>query len=602
MQLDILYVVSNDKNVQFEGTNNEIVLLGQDVFIEPNFELNPSMPIVIENSIYSKYKDRIKALRLQNIFLLFEQHESVQVEECDSQNILGVLTKPLGEKDLLNIKLSNQRIRRNQETNPHSLFNEISKEVFVDEIINNNSVWISLRNKDGDYIVWNTAAERITGYSSDEVLGHQKILEYLHEDKVYCSEIESKIKHAIANNIDEGFEISISHKNGDKKDINLYTKGIFDVNNKFIGNLSIAYDVSSKKLAEAQRLLDKEKEITAKIINLNPYPIMILDPQGKYVTSNISFEKIVKGNKPVSGHSFYDDPALIEAGIIGQVKDVLKGKPVITDNYWYDFNLLRGTGIDVDKIISSLGRDKVCLKTVMFPIVDSHTLEVESVVVMQQDVTQQTIAKEQLKSSLEKKELLLKEINHRIKNNLQIVSSLLNLQASSIDDEKAVMLFDEAQNRLKSMALIHENLYESEDFENIDLSKYIKKLALNLFEAYKSYEAKIKLKTSLEEVFVDVQKAVSIGLIVNEVISNSLKYAFVEKSNGLIVIELEKQKETDLIALRMKDNGCGMKGEVDIDNPATLGLQLIFSLSQQLQAEIKCNLDIGVAYEIGIPS
>ncbi|AUB39254.1 CheY chemotaxis protein or a CheY-like REC [Nostoc flagelliforme CCNUN1] len=138
-------------------------------------------------------------------------------------------------------------------------------------------------------------------------------------------------------------------------------------------------------------------------------------------------------------------------------------------------------------------------------------------------------AEEQIKASLQEKEVLLKEIHHRVKNNLQIISSLLNLQAEYIKDNQALEVFKDSQNRIESMALIHEKLYQSQDLAKINFADYIQDLVTNLFYSYNVNSSAISLKMNVEEVFLAIDAAIPCGLIINELISNSLKYAFPQR-------------------------------------------------------------------------
>lgn len=348
------------------------------------------------------------------------------------------------------------------------------------------------------------------------------------------------------------------------------------------------------------KALKKEGDMLWEFIEFNPYPIIILDAKGQFITWNNAFRKITKGIAPPKGYSFFDDPALKKSGIDKKMKQVMEGKPVKTGDYWYDYEILEKYGVDVKEIKKAIGRSKICLKTVLFPVYKGYTREVEKIVVMHEDITQRKIAEEETEQALKKKELLLKEINHRIKNNLQIISSLLNLQSSKIDNAAVKRMFEEAQNRIKTMALVHENLYEEGDFEKINLGVYLKSLAKNLFQSIKSTSSHIKLKYTADDVWIDIQKAVSIGLITNEVISNAIKYAFKDNEKGEVNIQL-KQTGNKHSLLTIKDNGCGLPGNIQPENTDSLGMQLIYNLSQQIGSKVELSNKNGTSYIFKIP-
>jgi two-component sensor histidine kinase len=149
-----------------------------------------------------------------------------------------------------------------------------------------------------------------------------------------------------------------------------------------------------------------------------------------------------------------------------------------------------------------------------------------------------------LKASLNEKEILLREIHHRVKNNMQIISSLLNLQTEYVDDEEAVNVLKESQNRVRSMAIIHEKLYQSKDLTHINFVDYIQSLVLNLFYSYDIDNTQIKPILKIEDISLNIETAVPCGLIISELISNSLKYAFPNRMNGEIIVSLKSEKDT----------------------------------------------------------
>jgi two-component system, sensor histidine kinase PdtaS len=196
----------------------------------------------------------------------------------------------------------------------------------------------------------------------------------------------------------------------------------------------------------------------------------------------------------------------------------------------------------------------------------------------------------------EEKELLLKEIHHRVKNNLQIINSLLRLQSHQLDDKKAIALFEECQNRILSMAMIHEKLYKSKDLTNINIDNYITTLADSLIRSYSTNNnIELKVNCSVEKIGFDT--LMPLGLILNELISNSLKYAFVEKENGQIVIDLFK-KENDKLEMHVTDNGIGLPVNFSWENTNTLGIELIKTLVEQINGTVEIAGSFGTSFKI----
>jgi PAS domain S-box-containing protein len=201
------------------------------------------------------------------------------------------------------------------------------------------------------------------------------------------------------------------------------------------------------------------------------------------------------------------------------------------------------------------------------------------------DITRIKETEEQLKKSVHEKEILLKEIHHRVKNNMQVISSILKLQSAYVKDKKTIELLDECRNRIASMAFIHATLYMTKDFTNINFADYVANIAKNLQQSYVSSDKKILLKLDVPNVFLHIDDAIPCGLIINELLSNSFKYAFLKKKKGTVGISVKVKKENIILAIW--DNGAGFPKKVDYRNTESLGLQLVISLSEQLGGKIK---------------
>ena len=212
------------------------------------------------------------------------------------------------------------------------------------------------------------------------------------------------------------------------------------------------------------------------------------------------------------------------------------------------------------------------------------------------DVTERKITEKLLQKSLHEKEILLKEIHHRVKNNLMIISSLLNLQSRYIKDEESKNIFKESQNRARSMALIHERLYQSTDLKKIDFGDYIRTLANDLYRAYVMDFSLIKLNVQVEDIMLDIDISIPLGLIVNELLTNSLKHAFPNHKNGKINIKF--YKSNDEYILTVSDNGIGFPKNIDYKNSDSLGLRLVTSLTEQIDGKIEFKNVSGTSFSI----
>ncbi len=204
------------------------------------------------------------------------------------------------------------------------------------------------------------------------------------------------------------------------------------------------------------------------------------------------------------------------------------------------------------------------------------------------DITQRKISEAQLQASLHEKEILLKEIHHRVKNNLHIMANLLDLQSDAIQDPKLLEIFILCQNRIHTMTLIHEQLYQSENLAKVDLGKYIHRLVGNLYSSYNSNANRIILKIEVESVPLNIETAIPCGLLLNELVTNAFKHAFPHNRCGKVHIALH-QDATAQLHLTIWDNGIGIQADFDWQNSPSLGLKLVHILSKQLKAKVKFN-------------
>lgn len=214
------------------------------------------------------------------------------------------------------------------------------------------------------------------------------------------------------------------------------------------------------------------------------------------------------------------------------------------------------------------------------------------------DISERKAAEEKINTSLKEKEILLREIHHRVKNNMQIISSLLNLQSMLLSNKKDIDMLKDSQNRIKAMSLIHEKLYRSEDLANIDIKDYITDLTRNIMQFFQAATSNVTLDINVEKIWLGIDTAIPCGLIINELTSNSLKYAFPEGGKGVISIILEKAGE-DKIVLDVSDNGVGIPEDIDFRNTKTLGLQLVTTLSEnQLKGTLELDRSNGTRFRI----
>ncbi len=214
-----------------------------------------------------------------------------------------------------------------------------------------------------------------------------------------------------------------------------------------------------------------------------------------------------------------------------------------------------------------------------------------------EDISLRKNAEDEIKASLKQKELLLQEIHHRVKNNLQIISSLLNLQESYVEDDEAVGVLKESQNRVLSMAMIHEMLYDSEDLSTINFHGYIQNLIYDLFNSYGISSSILRLHLNVDEIHLNIETAVPCGLIISELVSNSLKYAFPQGKQGNLSIDFHRNN-TDQLELVIADDGIGLPDNIDFEKIDSLGLRLVNSLVDQLDGILELDRSHGSKFII----
>lgn len=218
------------------------------------------------------------------------------------------------------------------------------------------------------------------------------------------------------------------------------------------------------------------------------------------------------------------------------------------------------------------------------------------IVLLANDVTKLKKAEQQIMASLNEKEVLLKELHHRVKNNMQIISSMLKLQLEYIEDPKALELSRSSHNRVKTMALVHEKLYKSNNLARIDFTEYVRSLTIYLLGYYRIDTKRINIKSDVQNILMDINTAIPCGLILNELFSNSLKHAFPDNRKGEISITFKS--ESDESILIVSDNGIGLPSELDIDNPKSLGFQLLNALVKQLHGKMNLSINEFTSFQI----
>jgi PAS domain S-box-containing protein len=217
------------------------------------------------------------------------------------------------------------------------------------------------------------------------------------------------------------------------------------------------------------------------------------------------------------------------------------------------------------------------------------------------DITERKVIEDKLRNSLREKELLLKEVHHRVKNNLQVIAGLLYLQARGSNNQEVRATLDSSQIRVKAMALIHQLLYERKDFSQVHLPEYLQRLGALLARTYAETAARIELRVQADPLSIDLTRAVPCGLLVNELVANSFKYAFPDGRRGRIAIDLRHDGGKGMARLRVADDGIGLPPGVEPATAKTLGLQLVAQLCAQVGGRLTHGSGPGTEFEISFP-
>ena len=451
---------------------------------------------------------------------------------------------------------------------------------------------IITKSLDGVITSWNKGAEQVYGYSPEEVLG--KAITIL-EPSILTGETEKLNERIKQGENIHNYETSRLRKDGTIINVSITLSPIFDLSGKLTAVSTITRDITESKIAA-----EKLKESEEKYRN-----IVETASEGIVITGNENI--IIYANEKMTDMLGYTLQDFIGKPIWGFISE--ECKPVIKRNLEkrrqgviesYELKLIRKDGTPLWALLSAK------------PLFDKESKYIGAMSMLT-DITKRKEAEETLTNIETARK---KEIHHRIKNNLQVISSLLDLQAEqfknreNIKDSEVLEAFRESQDRVISMALIHEELYKGGGFETLNFSPYIQELADTLFQTYRLGNTDISLNMDLEEkILFDMDTAIPLGIIINELVSNSLKHAFIDRDRGEIRIKLHREESIEpesescqstgsSFILTISDNGVGIPENLNIEDLDSLGIQLVTSLVEQLDGELKLKRNNGTEFTI----
>lgn len=437
---------------------------------------------------------------------------------------------------------------------------------------------VSVTDLEGNITYVSQRTLKIHGYDHPEELIGKSAFDFIapEERKIAAKNLKTTLEKGAVREL----EYTMLKKDGTKFIGELNASLIKNVNSEPKAFISITRDITERKKAEKE-LSESERKFRSVVENAND-AIYIISSEGfRYVNS--AFERLTGYSSREVCKKSFDFWSIIHPDDVTKIKEReearKRGEEVPSR---YEFRIL------------ARGGKTMIVEPATVPIGEKGELKVMGIL---RDITERIRAEEKIKASLHEKDVLLKEIHHRVKNNMQIISSLLRLQARSFQNSKMSEMFKESQNRIRSMALIHEKLYQTEDFSQINFAEYIRSLTVHLFHTYRINPNIVHMNTDVKEIFLDINKAIPCGLIVNELVSNSLKHAFPDNKRGEIHIRLSKNKQKKT-RLSVSDNGIGLPESVNMREPKTLGLQLVSDLARQIEGKIRLDKSRGTAFYI----
>ena len=422
---------------------------------------------------------------------------------------------------------------------------------------------------------FNAAAESTFGYSREEVIG--KHISLLFSDDLGTEKVLGRIttEGSLAN------EIINKKKDGSFFIAFLSASVLRNEHGEIVGAMGVSRDITSLKKAEEELRLSEERHRA--IYDQAYIGIARIAKMGRFLLVNERLcDMLDYSADELYKKTFY------ELGIPEEVEESLSD---------WD-HLLSGKIKNFSREQTYVRKDGELLSAnVTVSLVRDANENPNYFVAVFEDITERKEYERQLEESIKEKEVLLKEVHHRVKNNMQVISSILNLQSSYISDENALGILRESQDRIKSMSFVHESLYQSKTLSEVNFAEYIQNIARNLYHSYGRPEGGIALDFDLEQIQLNLDTSIPCGLIINEVVSNSLKYAFSGRDNGVIRIEFSKLSDGRL-KLIISDDGIGLPADFDIENAESLGLQLVTTLVTQISGELEIDVTSGTKFNI----
>ncbi len=360
----------------------------------------------------------------------------------------------------------------------------------------------------------------------------------------------------------------------------------------FVGTIYIYFRLRSSTFSRIRRLLEERVEVKTKqlveknleleklslAVSRTDNAVLIADAHGEIEWVNDAFTRLTgMGKDKIIGRK------VNEINVYNEIRKEIDEAVKLKHSRIFESNL------------TTHNLNNIWLSSTLTPVFNEDG-QLKKIVLVDTDITAGKKMQQRIEESLKEKDVLLKEIHHRVKNNLQIIISLLNLQSGYIKDESTLKAVKDGQNRVRSMALVHEKFYQADELTEIDFGDYVEKLTQYIYQSYGDKTDRVKLLIDTDYVGLDMDTAMPSGLLVNELVSNAYKYAFPGNRSGEIKISLKKSGNK--INLKISDNGVGLPSDFKMEGSESLGMQLIQALTDQLDGKLDLNVDKGTQFSI----
>ena len=575
-------LIVEDETVEAMNLKTSLQLMGYNVLaiasrgdeaVEKAKKLKPDlilMDVILKGDMDGiEAAEIVKKLKIPVIYITALPDDAT-VNRALLSEPYGYLIKPFDDRKLkvsIEVALYKNQMEKKVKKSNKSFYKVIFENTGTSTVIIEEDMTLSLVN---------TEFSQLTGYSKKEIEGKLNWTEFFASDDLPMMKEFHALRRINPDDAPRNYEARLITRNNDIRTVYL-TVALLPGTKK-----SMASIVDLTELQRSKKEIEKSKKKFKTIFENAAEAMILFDRYGTILEANDKIEEISGFRKEeLIGHKFMK---LLPKVKIEYLKALKAFKDIISGN---ELKQVEWT------IKNKAGKEIVFMA---HPSVLRTENRIDGLVMIIEDVTDRKRVENTLRTSLEEKEVLLREIHHRVKNNLQIISSLLSLQCIQLDDDETVDVLRECQGRVRTMAMIHENLYQSKDINHINFGNFVKKLLSDIFYSYRVDPRSIKLTTNVENVDIGIETAMPCGLIINELATNSIKHAF-PNGTGNISVELTSSGlNNDSFILIFDDDGIGLPENLTPENTKKLGLMVVNTLSNQLNAEMEIDRSNGTRF------